>query len=178
MISMPVQAFLFPQLNDGQNLWRVSYQRLGAKTFAEAKGLAKVTDTEAYYKSLTQDGTTSGVTSRLTCLLLSSICCLGIRCCQAWGHAVHTCKGPMSNPSDQCTLAAWQRSMRKASQQPLLAQELLDRSWEASWSVCARRCLECNLRAVSLHQVPQRQVSSCSTALLPCMFSDYSVGTD
>ena len=64
---MHVQAFLFPQLNDDQNVWRVSYQRLGAATVSEARGLAKVTDTEAYYKSLTQDGTTSGATLSLTC---------------------------------------------------------------------------------------------------------------
>lgn len=60
MDPMQVQAFLFPQLSDEQNVWRVSYQRLGAKTVNEAKGLAKITDTEAYYKSLTRDGTTSG----------------------------------------------------------------------------------------------------------------------
>ena len=75
-----MQAFLFPQLNDGQNLWRVSYQRLGAKSVAEAKGLAKVTDTEAYYKSLTQDGTTSGMTLHPICMLLSPVCCSGVRC--------------------------------------------------------------------------------------------------
>lgn len=67
-----VQAFLFPQLSDNQNVWRVSYQRLGAKTVSEARGLAKVTDTEAYYKSLTQDGTTSGALLCLTCPLPQS----------------------------------------------------------------------------------------------------------
>ena len=74
MGAMHVQAFLFPQLNDDQNVWRVSYQRLGAKTVSEARGLAnRVTDTEAYYKSLTQDGTTSGATLCLTCSLSQSI---------------------------------------------------------------------------------------------------------
>lgn len=55
-----LQAFLFPQFNDDNNLWRVSYERLGADDVDEAKGLAKVIDTETYYQGLTADGTTSG----------------------------------------------------------------------------------------------------------------------
>lgn len=60
VMGVVVQAFLFPQFDDDNNLWRVSYERLGANDVDEAKGLAKVTDTETYYQGLTADGTTSG----------------------------------------------------------------------------------------------------------------------
>ena len=73
-----MQAFLFAQFNDNQNLWRVSYERLGAKTVDEAKGLSNVIDTQAYYQGLTADKTTSGLpflppfTTVLNCRLLLS----------------------------------------------------------------------------------------------------------
>ena len=58
-----MQAFLFAQFNDNQNLWRVSYERLGAKTVDDAKGLSNVIDTQAYYQGLAADKTTSGLPS-------------------------------------------------------------------------------------------------------------------
>ena len=72
-----MQAFLFAQFNDNQNLWRVSYERLGAKTVDEAKGLSHVIDTQAYYQGLTADKTTSGLPSchpTPQCMIADSSC--------------------------------------------------------------------------------------------------------
>lgn len=80
-MTVPLQAFLFPQFTDGGNLWRVSYERLGAKTIDEARGLSNTIDTEAYYKALTADGTTSGalmICSMQTCSPAYSLLILGI----------------------------------------------------------------------------------------------------
>ena len=53
------QAFPFPISGE---VYKVSYEKMLAKNLdtTQAQDLTHVVDTEAYYKSLTQDGTTTG----------------------------------------------------------------------------------------------------------------------
>jgi hypothetical protein len=54
-----MQAFIFPESSE---LWKIGYRKLLTKTLDGTTPLSGVIDTEAYYRALTSDGTTSGKT--------------------------------------------------------------------------------------------------------------------